>query len=86
MFSLCWNVSAQYIGGYADLDDSDVTKSFKSHISYLASDSLEGRKAGSEGERSAAEYVRDMFKEYGVDILSGDRGDLFESPSLAAIH
>lgn len=77
MFSLCWNVSAQYIGGYADLDDSDVTKSFKSHISYLASDSLGGRKAGSEGERSAAEYVRDMFKEYGVDILSGDRGDLF---------
>ncbi len=77
MFSLVWNVSAQYIGGYADLDDSDVTKSFKSHISYLASDSLEGRKAGSEGERSAAEYVRDMFKEYGVDILSGDRGDLF---------
>ncbi len=77
MFSLGWNVSAQYIGGYADLDDSDVTKSFKSHISYLASDSLEGRKAGSEGERSAAEYVRDMFKEYGVDILSGDRGDLF---------
>ena len=68
---------AQYISGYADLSDSDVTKTLKNHISYLASDALEGRKAGSEGEYAAAEYVRDMFKEYGIDLLSGSEGDVF---------
>lgn len=77
MFFFGLNVSAQYLGGYSDLNDSDVTKSLKSHITYLASDALEGRKAGSDGELSAAEYVRDMFREYGVDVLSGDKGDLF---------
>lgn len=68
---------AQYISGYADLSDSDVTKTLKNHISYLASDALEGRKAGGEGEYAAAEYVRDMFKEYGIDLLSGSEGDVF---------
>ena len=68
---------AQYISGYADLSDSDVTKTLKNHISYLASDAMEGRKAGSEGEYAAAEYVRDMFKEYGIDLLSGSEGDVF---------
>ena len=29
---------AQYISGYADLSDSDVTKTLKNHISYLASE------------------------------------------------
>ena len=41
--------NAQYMGGYSDLDDSDVTRALKSHVSYLASDALEGRRAGSEG-------------------------------------
>lgn len=68
---------AQYAGGYADLDYSDVTKTLKSHVSYLASDALEGRRAGSEGEKAAAAYVRDKFREYGVDVLSGESGDLF---------
>ena len=53
---------AQVISGYSELSDSDVMKTLKSHVSYLASDELGGRKAGSEGEKAAAEYVRDMFR------------------------
>lgn len=69
--------SAQYISGYAELTDSEATKAFRTHVSYLASAALEGRKAGSEGEKAAAVYVRDVFKEYGVELLSGTDGDLF---------
>lgn len=69
--------SAQYISGYAELTDSEATKAFRTHVSYLASAALEGRKAGSEGEKAAADYVRDVFKEYGVELLSGTDGDLF---------
>ena len=59
------------------MNDSDVTKSLKSHVSYLASDALEGRGAGTQGEREAADYVRDIFKKYDIDLLSGENGDLF---------
>lgn len=38
---------------------------------------MEGRKAGSEGERMTAEYVTGIFKKYGVDVLSGEDGDVF---------
>lgn len=68
---------AQFIGGYADLDDSDVTRTLKTHVSYLASDDLGGRKAGSEGEKAAADYVREVFNEYGVELISGADGDVF---------
>lgn len=68
---------AQYAGGYADLDDSDVTKTLKTHVSYLASDELGGRKAGSEGEKAASDYLRDVFDEYGVELVSGRDGDIF---------
>ena len=38
---------------------------------------LEGRLAGSEGERLAAEHVADVFDTYGVDMLSPAGGELF---------
>ena len=37
----------------------------------------EGRKAGSEGERLAAEYVEATLKSYGVDVLSPRGGEKF---------
>ena len=42
---------------YGEINDSENVASFKSHVRYLSSAMLEGRKAGSEGERLAAEYV-----------------------------
>lgn len=73
-------VSAQYKDGrssYQDLYDSDVISAMKSHVSYLSSRSLEGRKAGSDGERLAADYIGRYFDGYGVDRLSAEEGDLF---------
>ena len=38
---------------------------------------MEGRKAGSAGERDAAAYLAAKFNEYGVDLLSARDGDRF---------
>lgn len=69
---------AQYAGGdYSGLYDSETVISLKSHVGYLASASLEGRLAGSEGEREAAAYVYDRLKDYGVEMLCPESGDEF---------
>ncbi len=60
---------AQYRAALEDLDDSETVRSFKEHVSYLAGAQLEGRKAGSEGERMAAAYLAEKLKEYGVELL-----------------
>lgn len=62
---------------YADLYDSENVASMKEHVRYLSSTMLEGRAAGSEGEALAAEYVAELFKSYGVDVLSPKGGDVF---------
>ena len=70
---------AQYrdVAGYQELEDSDNVTAFKSHVRYLSSSMLDGRKAGSEGEKLAAEYVSEKLKEYGVDLLSPADGEVF---------
>lgn len=71
-------LTAQYRSAtYAELDDSEVITSLKSHISYLSGAALEGRAAGSDGEREAAEYLTHTLAGYGVDILSGEDGEIF---------
>ena len=49
----------------------------KKHVSELSAASLEGRKAGSEGEQQAAAYVGQVLKEYGVDIVIPAEGETF---------
>ena len=75
----------QYRGSdvYKELYDSDVVSVMRTHVAELSAASLEGRKAGSEGERVAAEYVADMFKKYGVELLSPKGGELFGIKSEA---
>ncbi len=63
-------LGAQYRNALKDLDDSETVRAFKEHVSYLSGAQLEGRKAGSEGEKMAAEYLEAKFKEYGIDVLS----------------
>lgn len=71
-------VSAQYKDSpYSGLNESEVSESMREHIGFLSSALLEGRKAGSQGEKEAAEYVSDVLESYGVDLLSGQSGDLF---------
>lgn len=71
--------AAQFKSGvsYADLNDSETVRAFKEHVSTISAAVMEGRKAGSEGERMTAEYVTEVFKKYGVDVLSGKDGDVF---------
>ena len=70
---------AQYRNGSAldALEDSETVRAFKEHVSYLASAELEGRQAGSEGEKLAADYVAGHLRKYGVDIISPEGGSTF---------
>ena len=52
-----------------DLDDSETVRALKEHVAYLSAAQLEGRKAGSEGERMAAEYLEEQLRACGVDVL-----------------
>ena len=49
-------------------------ESVKEHIEYLASEKLEGRMTGSEGERLAADYIARELKELGATPLPGLSG------------
>ena len=73
-------LSAQFrtgSGAYDDLYDSETVHALKEHVSYLSSAALEGRKAGSEGEKEAAEYVARALEKYGVDLVSPVTGQEF---------
>ena len=61
---LCFNyVQAQKL----NKSDRLVVSYLKSHIQYLSSDELQGRRAGSTGEKLATEYIINKFKEIGLD-------------------
>lgn len=47
-------------------DDRLTLANLKKHISYLADDKLEGRRAGSAGEKLAMEYISGQFRTLGV--------------------
>ena len=72
-------ISAQFRSGasYDDLYDSETVAAIKNHVRHISAASLEGRKAGSEGEREAAAYVTEILKSYGVDVLSPADGEIF---------
>ena len=73
-----FSASAQFRqGAYGDIYDSETVSAVKGHVRELSSAMYEGRKAGSEGEKMAAEYVEKQLKEYGVDILSPAGGEKF---------
>jgi TonB family protein len=64
-------------GAYTEMYDSEAVSSVKSHVRELSSAMYEGRKAGSEGEKMAAEYVESVLKGYGVDLISPKGGEKF---------
>ena len=77
LLSACLTLSAQYKTGYASLDDSETVRALKEHIAYIASPSMLGRAPGSDGEKETAIYLTQVLSSYGIDILSGEEGDLF---------
>ena len=61
----------------AALDRSETAGAVEEQVQYLSSAAMEGRGAGSQGEKEAAEYVCGQLEAYGVDLLFGPEGDPF---------
>ena len=56
------------------IDNPEISiEELNDHISYLASDSLKGRKPGTPEGRLAAEYIRDQFADFGYELI-GENG------------
>lgn len=47
------------------------------HLKYIASDKLEGRRAGTKGAELAAKYIAEQFKRFGLKT-AGDNGSYFQ--------
>jgi aminopeptidase YwaD len=58
--------------------DKAIISSLQMHVSYLADDKLEGRRAGSNGERLAMEYISAQFEKAGL-IPKGDNNTWYQS-------
>jgi aminopeptidase YwaD len=52
--------------------DKTTLANLKTHISFLADDKLEGRRAGSNGEKLAMEYISSQFKTNGLTAKGTD--------------
>lgn len=78
-------LQAQFRTSLEDLDDSETVRALKEHVATLSAAQLEGRKAGSEGERMAAQYLEEKFGEIGLDVLpSGSTFTVTEPDSLTS--
>ncbi|GJM20909.1 MAG: aminopeptidase [Planctomycetota bacterium] len=64
----------------AQADDADpiLPLDYQEHIDVLASDLLQGREAGSKGERRAAAYIISILEEFPLIQPAGDDGDWFQ--------
>ena len=49
-----------------------TTHELETHISFLASDSLKGRKPGTPEGKVAAEYIRNQYKDYGLTLMGAN--------------
>jgi len=58
--------------------DKAVIASLQSHIGYLADDKLEGRRAGSNGEKLAMEYIAAQFEKTGL-LPKGDNNGWYQA-------
>ena len=56
----------------SDFSDSAVQSRLKRDVFALASDSMQGRNSGTEGERKAYEYIIGQFKEAGLSPMGTD--------------
>ncbi|MBQ9184372.1 MAG: TonB family protein [Bacteroidales bacterium] len=71
------SVAASAQSGYSELYDSETVTALKSHVDMFTAFDLQGRKAGSEGEKAAAAYVYETMKKYGVEMLTSKDGEIF---------
>ena len=81
-------VIALVLSAVACLSAQNLEHQLLKHIEYLTSGELAGRKAGSEGERKAAQYLYDQLERAGVTMLTGREGSTFSiaTPEGDTIH
>ncbi|MDF1824532.1 MAG: M28 family peptidase [Verrucomicrobiales bacterium] len=77
--------SEEESGGTPDFDTSPeiAEEDIRHHLGYLASDELEGRLTGTEGERLATAHVAKAFEKWGLEP-GGDDGTYFQSFEFTA--
>jgi Peptidase family M28/PDZ domain/PA domain len=75
---LCFFVLAGRLNGQIKRSTEITVDELRYHLKYLASDELEGRRAGSHGAEMAAAYIENEFHTYGLEPL-GDNGTYFQS-------
>ena len=68
---------AQLADPSAQIANTIQAASIKEHVYFLASDELQGRETGTEGNKKAAEYIASQFASYGIPPIPGD-GDYFQ--------
>jgi hypothetical protein len=80
LFALCFatGVFAQKAEKFAN---TILAEDLKKHLSVIAHDSLEGRDTGSEGQRKAANYITNHFKNLGLKAI-GDNGTYLQAVPL----
>jgi Tol biopolymer transport system component len=59
------------------------SEDMKQHVTYLASDELDGRLTGTEGEKLATQYVADVFQNIGL-VPFGDKDTWFDNFEFTA--
>ena len=78
---ICFEASSQKL----KKADKAVISRLTEHVQYLSDDKLEGRRAGSNGEQLAAEYISNQFKKILTGIPINERSIavlVYSSPSV----
>jgi aminopeptidase YwaD len=70
-------ISSSVVGQRLSKADRAIVANLKAHISYLADDKLEGRRAGTAGEQLAREYISAQFQKAGLEP-KGENGTWFQ--------
>ncbi len=65
--------------------EAEIVARFKQDISYLASDELEGRLTGSDGEQKSSTYIANQFLANGI-LPYGDNGQYFQNFSIIRVR
>src|SRR5258705_13128572 len=71
---LSFSVAAPCFAQKLKKDDKALVAGLEAHIHYLADDKLEGRRAGSTGEKLAMEYISAQFEKAGLAPLGDNHG------------
>ncbi|MEI6816031.1 MAG: M20/M25/M40 family metallo-hydrolase [Bacteroidota bacterium] len=78
-------VSFNAISQLSTFDDTKVLANLKAHITYLASNKLEGRETGKKGEELASKYIIEQFKKLGLEP-KGTSGYIQEFPFTEGVE